>query len=225
MDQTLHRDELPDTRPMIVVHNAFRREFGLAGGLVRRVGVGDRARAELVARHLELVLRGLHHHHELEDELLWPPLHERVPEELEPIVQLMEAQHAGLARLLERLDLLLPKWVSGAATEDRDELAHVLDDLYAGLTEHLEAEERRLLPIAARHITRAEWEEIGRRAEAANRRRDRSLAFGMLQYEGDPEVLASMLRSAPLPARLLVPHLARRAFRRHSLAIHGTATP
>ena len=47
----------------------------------------------------------------------------------------------------------------------------------------------------------------------------------MFQYEGDPAVLARMLADAPAPVRWLVPRLARRAFRRHALQIHGTATP
>jgi hypothetical protein len=34
-----------------------------------------------------------------------------------------------------------------------------------------------------------------------------------------------MLSTAPAPVRWLVPRLARRAFRKHALAIHGTATP
>jgi hypothetical protein len=34
-----------------------------------------------------------------------------------------------------------------------------------------------------------------------------------------------MLAPAPLPVRVLVPRLGRRAYRRHALAVHGTTTP
>jgi hypothetical protein len=47
----------------------------------------------------------------------------------------------------------------------------------------------------------------------------------MFQYEGEPEVIARMLAAAPPPVRCIVPRLSRRAFRKHALAIHGTATP
>ena len=47
----------------------------------------------------------------------------------------------------------------------------------------------------------------------------------MMQHDGDPRVVATMLGTAPKPVQLLVPRLARRAFRKHSLAVHGTATP
>ena len=42
------------TREMLMVHNAFRREFGLTPALVRGVADGDRQRAETLADHIEL---------------------------------------------------------------------------------------------------------------------------------------------------------------------------
>ena len=68
-----------DTREMVVVHTAFRREIGAAPGLVRGVAAGDRARAHVVGDHVGLLLEMLHHHHVGEDDLLWPKLLERVP--------------------------------------------------------------------------------------------------------------------------------------------------
>lgn len=52
-----------DTRDMIVVHTALRREFRLVPGLVRDTPVGDVARASSVAAHLELMTSFLHLHH------------------------------------------------------------------------------------------------------------------------------------------------------------------
>jgi hypothetical protein len=52
-----------------------------------------------------------------------------------------------------------------------------------------------------------------------------SLTYGMFAYEGDPSAVAGMLAGAPRPVRAIVPWLGRRAFRRHALLIHGTATP
>ena len=68
-----------DTRDMLVVHNAVRREWGLAPGLVRAVEAGDTRRAEVVAGHLDLQAAMLQHHHEGEDRVLWPVLLPRVP--------------------------------------------------------------------------------------------------------------------------------------------------
>ncbi|MGY1773279.1 hemerythrin domain-containing protein [Blastococcus sp. SYSU D00813] len=214
-----------DTREMNTVHTFFRREFRLAGGVVRRVEEGDGRRARVVADHVEFLTRTLHHHHTGEDEMIWPKLLERVPEELAPIVRLMEAQHERVAEILAGIEEIRPRWAVTAGAADRDRLADLLDQAYAHLSEHLDAEEERLLPIIARNLTAEEWHEIGERARKSNRRDQMSLVFGMLQYEGEPEAIAAMLAAAPAPVRFLVPKLSRRAFRKHALVIHGTATP
>jgi hypothetical protein len=107
----------------------------------------------------------------------------------------------------------------------QDEIAELHDSLYTNLVEHLDAEESRLLPIAARTLTQAEWDALGEAGRNGTPRKEQSLTFGMFGYDGDPMVLASMLADAPPPVRWLVPRLGRRAFRRHALRVHGTATP
>ena len=214
-----------DTSEMPTVHTFFRREFRLAGGVVRSVAAGDVRRAQELSDHLEYVGRCLHHHHTAEDELAWPLLLERVPEELAPIVTLMESQHERVDALLQQVTDLRMRWATDGDVDTRDRLADTLDRLYAHLAEHLDAEEERLLPIAARTLSHDEWHAIGERARSQGRRNEMFLTFGMLQHDGDPEVLRRMLGAAPAPVRVLVPRLARRAFRRHALRIHGTATP
>ena len=214
-----------DTRQMTTVHTFFRREFRLAGGVVRGVEEGAVTRAQVVADHVELLTRTLHHHHTGEDELVWPRLLERVPEELAPIVRLMEAQHGRVDALLTEIDEIRPRWARTGGAADRDRLADLLDQVYVHLSEHLDAEEERVLPIIARTLTAEEWHEVGERARTSNRRDQMSLVLGMLEYEGDPEAIALMLAAAPAPVRWIVPKLSRRAFRKHALVVHGTATP
>jgi hemerythrin-like domain-containing protein len=214
-----------DTRQMNTVHSFFRREFRLAGGVVRRVEAGDGKRAQVVADHVDLLTRTLHHHHTHEDELIWPKLLQRVPEELAPIVRLMEAQHGRVDALIAEIDEIRPRWAVTGGAPDRDRLADLLDQLYVHLSEHLDAEEERVLPIIARNITEEEWHEVGERARMSNRKDQMSLVLGMLQYDGDPEAIAMMLAAAPAPVRYIVPKLSRRAFRKHALLIHGTPTP
>jgi hemerythrin-like domain-containing protein len=219
---TTQTHALVDTSVMPTLHTFFRREFRLAGGVVR--GVADPARGALVADHVAYLQRALHTHHTVEDDILWPLLLQRVPDELAPIVHLMESQHARVEGLLEEVTALLPG-LRAADTAARDRLADVLDTLYLHLAEHLDAEEERLLPIAARAVTQAEWEEMGARARQGQGQAEGILVLGMIAYEGDPAVVAQMLAEAPAPVRWLLPKLARRAFRRRALVIHGTATP
>jgi hypothetical protein len=225
MSTTVQNEQLTDTREMLVVHSLFRRELRLASGLVRGVPRGDARRAGVVAAHLQLVEDVLHHHHTSEDDLLWPKLLQRVPEEIAPIVRLMEAQHETVDALLGRIGVLRPQWAQDPTADRGAELAGLYDELYVGLAEHLQDEETRVLPLVARCISREEWHELGEAGRAGIPRKDMALVFGMLMYEGDPEVVKIMLAPAPLPVRVLVPRLGRRAFRKHAVAVHGTPTP
>jgi hypothetical protein len=216
---------LLDTREMAVVHSLFRREVPLAGDLVRRVEPGDTRRSGIVGSHLELVGRVLHHHHVTEDELLWPLLLGRVTNEAAEVITAMEAQHLGIDAAWRRIEPLRSRWTVGADGADREQLADLYDHLATLLVAHLDAEETHLLPVAAALLTQQEWDALGEAGRRGAEGSERSLVFGMMAYGGDPEAVAQMLASAPPPVRVLVPRLARRAFRRHALVVHGTATP
>jgi hemerythrin-like domain-containing protein len=138
-----------DTREMVVVHTAFRREFAEAPALIRAVPAGNRERAQRVGDHLQLMLEMLHHHHDGEDRLLWPKLLDRVEADLRPVIELMERQHEGIHAELERATELLGRWREAAEEDDREQLAACVERLTALLEEHLAAEEERLLPLAA----------------------------------------------------------------------------
>ncbi len=210
-----------DTREMNVVHAAIRREFRLAPEVVRRVGDGDVARARTVAGHLGMLLDVLHHHHEGEDELLWPLLRRRVPDP-GPLDR-AEAQHAAIGAEVAAVSALLPVWRAGPAR--RAALVDGLVRLHDLLVEHLEDEERELLPLVAAHVTPAEWHAVGEAARTATPARQRLVVFGLLAYEADPAVIASMLGDAPRPVRVGLGVLAPRAYARYARRIHGTSTP
>lgn len=213
-----------DVREMFVVHTAFRRDFRLAPGLVRAVADGDTARARLVGEHLTMVTEMLHHHHTGEDELLWPLLLERVPEQLAPIVELMEAQHARVAELQGQFPDVCAAFTAHPGAETRERLAVLFDDLYRILDEHLAAEEQRLLPIAANYVSQQEWARLGQRGADVTFGQ-KLLMFGSLMYQGDPEVVAEILAQVPWPVRSVLPALSRRAFARRAREIYGTPTP
>ncbi|MDV3296597.1 MAG: hemerythrin domain-containing protein [Brachybacterium paraconglomeratum] len=214
-----------DTREMVLIHTFVRREFRLAAGVVRRVPSGEHRRAEPVAAHVQFLAEFLHHHHTIEDEFLWPLLLERVPDDLAPIVHLMESQHERLDRILDELGHRLGQWRTSASAEDRELLAATLDEAYVHVVEHLDAEEARLLPIAARTLAQEEWDRLGVEGRKRSPRRHTALTLGMFQYEGDPEVFAGMLAKVPAPIRMVLLWRAGSTFRRHAQLIHGTTTP
>jgi hemerythrin-like domain-containing protein len=216
---------LIDVRMMLVAHTNFRRELGLSPAAVRRVADGDRPRVALVADHVTLFLDLLHHHHSIEDELLWGALLARVPDELAPLVRLMESQHEYVSALLAESHAAIAVWRGTGTSADGTRLAGVLERLTTALFEHLHAEETHLLPVMARHITAAEWGAFTEAGMSSIPKRLMFLGFGMMLYEGDADAIAIELGKVPAPVRLLLPPLGRRAYRRYARSIHGTATP
>jgi len=214
-----------DTRDMVVVHDSIRRQFGQAPSLVRGVAPGDTGRAAVVADHLDLLGALLHHHHVGEDRLLWPVLQPRVPAESAATVARMEGQHEGIAEAQATVSTAVAAWRVGAGVDERETLATTWEDLRARITEHLTAEEQHILPLAAAHMTPAEWQRLGEEGIGGLPRRQLPLVFGMVMYRADAEVIRGMLAHAPLLPRLLMPRLAPRAYARYARRLHGTTTP
>lgn len=218
-------DAQVDVRDMLVVHTALLREFRLIPQAVASVGEGDRHRARTVDRHLRLLTGLLHHHHQGEDEFLWPVLRDRLAIEDTAMLDVVEAQHAGIEQALNRMGTVRGGWVDHADPQGRSALVEALQGLYRLLTEHLEAEERHLLPLAAAHLTEAEWLAVGEAGAASISKSTLPLVFGIFAYEGDPEVVAGMLQAAPAVPRLIVPRIAPRAYARRAAQIYGTRRP
>jgi hemerythrin-like domain-containing protein len=208
-----------------MVHTMLRREFALMPGLVRGVSAGDRERAQLVADHLGFVDHVLHHHHLSEDTHLWPKLLERGPEEIDPIVHRMESQHQGIDTGLAEVGAAVEAWLRNAAPERGAELAGDLDRLLPVLVEHLDLEEERVLPLIEKYITAPEWDVMTQEIVANTPPDKLPLMFGMMVYEGDPEVIQKVLSTMPEEMRPAVMAASVQAFAAHSERVHGAATP
>lgn len=203
----------PWVHEMVIVHRAFRRETRLLPGLVREVADGDVERARTLAEVLRLVLAGLEMHHTGEDAVLWPALLERASPST-GLVETMQAQHHGIEDHLARVAHLLPAWEAGPIRAHSAELADVLDRFAADLAEHLDLEEREILPLCLRYVTVAEWDSLGQHGMESMAPSQLPLLFGALLEECSPEERRAMLGKLPLPARVLVRTIGARQYRR-----------
>ncbi len=217
---TTQDQPLTHVHDMVVVHRAFRREFTLLPRLVRAVGPGDTARAAVLAAHTRLVLEFLHLHHTGEDELLWPKLLDRCPPDAE-LVERMEAQHAAVASGIERLGPALERWEAEARPAVGEEVATAVEEMARALLEHLDEEERHILPIAARHVTQAEWDQLGEHVLAALSRKELPVLMGAIAEEATPEEQAHLMAGMPLPVRLLVRLVVLPRYRRYVRVVRG----
>jgi hemerythrin-like domain-containing protein len=214
-----------DTRDMYMVHTAFRREFAALPALVRDVAAGDTERAHLIAEHIGFLTAVLEAHHRAEDIHLWPKLLDRGSEEVGPVVQVMEGHHERIEQLTVQTVAALGEWRQDAAAERGRLLADVLDGLYGVLYEHMGLEEQRILPLAEKYVTAAEWHAMAGSTGAALPPEKMPLVFGMTLYEANPEVIENTLSSLPSEVRTMLEEQGPRDFAAHSKHVHGTPTP
>ena len=211
-----------DTWEMVVVHRMFRREFRAMPGLLRAVVAGDTARSEYVGEHIALLATALHHHHSGEDELLWPTLLGRVGSLNTDLVARMEAQHEVVSVGLATVDTLLPRWRSTADASTRDELATVLAEVSAALDEHLDEEEKEVLPLVSSYITQAEWTAIGEHGKSGlPKGRKGFVALGMILEDATPDERVRFLDLLPVPVKLIYKLIGAGIYRRADARLHG----
>ncbi|MFI7611369.1 hemerythrin domain-containing protein [Nonomuraea terrae] len=214
-----------DARDMFAVHTMFRREYSMMPGLVRAVTAGDRPRLTVVADHIALMNQVLHGHHMAEDTHIWPLLLERVDAELTAIVSVMEDQHERIHQGYVRLDTALASWRKSASAHDRDAVAEVLDALLPLLDEHLALEEARVVPLIERHLTAEEYARVAEEGAAHTPPDAFAVVFGMVMYEGDPEVIAGIMARMPADVRPTIRDVATAAYATYAQRLYGIAMP
>src|SRR4029453_18092467 len=99
----MHTDYKLDMTTMFAYHDALRRDLEPVAHMTARSEAWDR------------FTRFLHAHHDAEDEALWPVVRQALISRTDDAALLaeMEAEHAGLAPLLEDIDAALARGDSG----------------------------------------------------------------------------------------------------------------
>ena len=213
------------SREMKMVHTYLRREYSLLPKVVRGVAAGDQASAEFVADHIQFISVTLEEHHGGEDKHIWPRLLVRCPEDLAPVVHLMEHHHEGIAGALGELPAALATWRGTADPKRGEAIAGAVDGLAAALFEHLKAEEDRVLPLIEEHITADEWNAMVSQGAANIPPEKGPVLFGMVMYEGDPEAVKDALENIPQDVRAGIREAAPKAYAAYAERLYGTQTP
>jgi hypothetical protein len=123
-----------------IIHAAVRRDVARTGQALRGVRDGDGARAREIQTAWSNLVRELTHHHEAEDELLWPFLQSRGVEL--SLLEQMEAEHVAmktaLADVTSSIEALVAAPTAANATAAADEVSRA----EVVINGHLEHEER-----------------------------------------------------------------------------------
>jgi hemerythrin-like domain-containing protein len=222
---TLPSEPRADSRDMIGAHISFRREFAAIPGVIGTVAPWDAARAATVADHVDFVVDLLHHHHTSEDEMVWPRLHERCPEDVAPLIGVMQGQHHDIDLVLRAIGELTRAWRTDGDPKVRDRLADAAAALPAPLNEHLDLEEAKVLPLIDAYLSDREWKAVVAAGASSIAKPKLPLVFGMTLYDADAEMIAIMKTAIPRALWLVFAALGRRAYASHAKRVFGTSTP
>jgi hemerythrin-like domain-containing protein len=135
-----------DVRDMAIVHRTFRKAYDESAQLVRAAPTPSAERVTFLADHIDFAILALHIHHEGEDELLYPKLIERVPEQA-PMTEEVEHEHEIIKTALDATSAACATWRQRPSAETGETLAVALDQLNAVAQRHLDDEEQKVVPL------------------------------------------------------------------------------
>jgi hemerythrin-like domain-containing protein len=198
------------------IHRAMRED---ARTLADQVGSADADRAAALVRWFGRFRASIEHHHNREDELIWPQLAERSPGFTADLAVLTEDHHEldrSLARTTAALHALGadPDGVRAEAVAAARELATVLAD-------HLDREEASAFPRLSVSYTAEEYGELEEQIRTGT-------SLGQMAFEAPwvldrmaAETQAELLGDAPAALRLLYRFVFVPRYRRLATAALG----
>lgn len=190
---------------MALIHRIFRAQFAELEHLIRQVDDHDLTRRAAILDYLDFNLTGLHHHHHGEDTILWPLLEQRVPGSA---ASRMGPQHERIDEELQVVRALMAKWRAAPAGPEAGVVGADLADrlhAFAGLlNEHLDEEERLVVPLLAQHLTVREWQDFGKAMNVGLPRSTMPIMLGTLLEVATPTEAKAFIGDLPLPARLMI---------------------
>jgi hypothetical protein len=167
----------------------------------------------------------LHAHHDGEDKILWPVLRTRLSAAEGLLLDKIETQHANINHSIERVNKARRRWLDQPDHHHGMELAGELRTLCDLVTEHVEDEERKVLPMAAAYLSEAEWHAINEGGKEVLSLKAMLFVVGMACYGVNRELTNVTLYSLSAPVRLVLTPIARRMYVRRAARIHGTRRP
>ncbi|MFE2538724.1 hemerythrin domain-containing protein [Actinacidiphila glaucinigra] len=194
--------------PMSVIETRLAHEVHrVATALLAEAAVRPSAPLGTLAQLRDFLVVNLRHHHETEDEDLWPQIVATSPAAADALGDL-SAEH-------ERLDEALDALAAVALGDDTDAARPALHEAAAAVRDtvhsHLAHEEPILFPALREHVTPEYWADFSQRVIATTPPVAGHLMIGFLDEVGTPEEVELMLAALPEPVRPLLPAMRRQA--------------
>lgn len=209
-----------DVRDMAIVHRTFRNAFTEGAALIRANPTPSPQRVTFLSDHVDFGLGMLHHHHESEDEILYPLLVERAPDRLDD-TEHTRHQHEEIAGAIEAASAACSAWRHDPSAANGEATAASLDALNEALQPHLDEEEQTIVPLAAVTLTQSEWDRLGEHARSGIPRKMMPVAFGMLLEPLDESDREYMKADLPIPVRWLFGLMIQRPWNRYAKTLRA----
>lgn len=159
----------PDLSGITMAHRAMIADVGRLADLLAAVARGAHtcAHPKEVDRYIHLLCESIHHHHTVEDDILWPI----VTASAGSFVDLSELtdDHAALDPRLERIKMLSTAFRTAPGQMTAAPLAAALADLRQLVCEHIADEEREVFDVIRRHVSVADWDTVEKAAQRAGK--------------------------------------------------------
>lgn len=214
----------PDMTNYYLIHEAMRRGSVALADAFAGLDPRDRRRVRALAWMATGIVRELHAHHGIEDDLFFPALAARVPSfaELDPQ---LTVDHERLDEIMTALTSAAHGLVAGVdAVSHHPAAVAASADLAALLDGHLRTEDDDVLPLFARHFDAEEYEALDR--QAIKRTGVRQLLFTVpwAATSVDPADAARLLREGPGVIRAIW-QVTRRGYARRASVALGVDVP
>jgi hemerythrin-like domain-containing protein len=203
---------------MRIIHETFRRAYEEAAQLVRANPTPSPARVTFLADHIDFGLTMLQHHHEGEDEILYPLLVMRVPDHAARTEQI-DQEHQDVKATIDAAQTACARWRAAPSAESGEALATALDQVNAALLPHLDNEEREVVPLAAMTVTQKEWDSLAKHGIASIPGNKKLIAFGMILEPLSPVDREYMLSNLPPPVKVLYRLVGKRAWSKYATTL------
>ena len=203
-----------------LIHEAFRRDIGRLSAALRAPGVGPQ-RARQLGAHWAFIDDQLHHHHQVEDDSLWPLVLPKLAgrDEERAVLAEMAAQHVAL---LPKCAAISEAFTSLAATPGEREAGALADDLDALgtlLASHLDDEEARAFPVIDQALTAEEFESFGKATAKSIGMRGAARFFPWIFDGADAVERQAVLSMPPPPVRVLCRYVWEPRYVRQSVTL------
>lgn len=165
-------DPVPDLLGITLAHRAMLADLlrltDLATAVRDRDVICTPGRARAVARYLEWLCDSIHHHHTIEDTVVWPMIEARTGSHVD--LSELTDDHAALDPRLDQLRARAAAFrLSMGDRQIAGLMAIELGELSALLTEHINDEELEVFPLITEYVSVADWESVERAARDGSR--------------------------------------------------------